>query len=431
LLTDEGEILKPLSYLLIAIAALLGACAPGAQPAPPAAPTTLPMAADTPTTAPLPTSTPDPFPNPVLKIVGEQQVMFDWTTDRCEDQNIPDLPARAFRGADGQVQLIISDNNNFRMLGPDLNTLALDCSAVMRSQNAADPSLFADMEWVASPYTEDGQTVYALIHNEYWGHTHAGQCPQQDYFPCWDNSITLGISTDGGATYAHALPPPAHLVARLPYPYEAGAGPEGARGPSNIIKGPEGYFYSFFNVSMYRTQEQRVCLMRTDDLTDPTSWRFWDGSSFAGQFVDPYLNPPANPNEHICAAMDLEGATIGATMNESITYNTYLERYVLVGLSADHLGGREVWGIYYSFSDDLLHWTRRKLLAEMPLPWTVANAGSDMSILYPSLLDPDSQARNFETSGKTGYLYFTRNNHGHGSLDRDMIRVAVEFFPNP
>ena len=418
-------------YLPIAAAVLLAACTLPEQSAPNTAPTTVPTAADTPTPTPAPTRTPNPFPNPVLKITGEEEVVFDWTTDRCEDMNIPDLPARAFRGVDGQVQLIISDNNNFRMLGPELNALTLDCNAVMRSQNAADPALFADMEWLASPYTDDGQTVYALIHNEYWGQTHPGQCPQQEYFPCWDNSITLAVSTDGGATYSHALPPPAHLVARLPYPYEAGAGPEGTRGPSNIIQGPDDYFYSFFNVSMFRTHEQRVCLMRTDDLSQPTSWRFWDGSGFEGQFVDPYINPPANPADHICAALDADGATIGASLNESITYNTYLSRYVLVGLSADHIGGREVWGIYYAFSDDLLDWTRRKLLVEMPLPWTVQNAGSDLSILYPSLLDPASDSRNFETSGKTAYLYFTRHNHGQASLDRDMIRVAVEFFPSP
>ena len=49
--------------------------------------------------------------------------------------------------------------------------------------------------------------------------------------------------------------------------------------------------------------------------------------------------------------------------------------------------------------------------------------------LYPSLLDPQSDSRNFETTGKTAYLYYTRHNFGQGSPDRDLIRVAVEFFP--
>lgn len=414
---------------LVVVAVLLAACSltvPPTATALSSTPTPT-LSAQTPTA--IPTRTPNPFPNPTLKITGEEEVVFDWTTDRCEDQNIPDLPARAFRDADGQAQLIISDNNNYRMVGPDLNTLTSDCSAVMRSDHNADPSLFNDNEWIASPYTEDGKTIYALIHNEYQGHTHPGQCPQNDYFPCWDNSITLSISNDSGRTYTDALQPPLHLVARLPYPYEAGAGPEGYRGPSNVIVGKDGYYYSFFNVSMYRTQEQRVCLMRTDDLGNPASWRFWDGKGFDGRFVNPYTDPPSNPSSHLCPALAMDD--IGATMNESITYNTYLNRYVLVGISADSLDNREVWGFYYSFSEDLIHWEHRKLLLEIALPWTVESPGSDVSHLYPALLDPTSGSRNFETTGKTAHLYYTRNNFGHGSLDRDLIRVAVEFFPSP
>ncbi|MBE0670576.1 MAG: hypothetical protein IH588_08315 [Anaerolineales bacterium] len=383
-----------------------------------------------PTTLPSPTQTPNPFPNPILKIVGEEEIVFDWTTDRCANHNIPDLPLRAFRGLDGQVQAIISSDNNYRMLGPDLNDLTIDCNPIMTSKYDPDPSRYTDAQWVAAPYTEDGQTVYALVHNEYQGHTHPGQCPQNDYFSCWDNSITLAISIDGGKTYTESQTPPSHLVARFPYPYEAGAGPEGFRSPSNIIKGQDNYYYSFFNVSEYGTQKQWVCLMRTDDLSLPASWRFWNGTAFEGQIADPYTDDVSNPEAHICPHIDQVGNT-SESLSESITYNTFLKRYVLVGISADWLDNREVWGFYYSFSDDLIHWTHRKLLLEIELPWTVEFPGSDLSYLYPSLLDPESESRNFETTDNTAYLYYTRNNFGHGSLDRDLIRVPVEFFPSP
>ncbi len=407
---------------------------PSATPTPTiiaALPTQTPPATSMPTppATPTPMPTPNPFPNPILRIVGEEEVMFDWTTDKCTPNNIPDLPFRAFRDVDGQAQAIISSDTSYRMIGPDLNNLTINCDPIMSSRYDPDPSLFTDAAWVAAPYTEDGQTIYSLVHNEYQGHMHPGQCPQNDYFPCWDNSITLAVSIDGGRTYTEARPPPAHLVARFPYPYEAGAGPEGFRGPSNIVKGKDGYYYNFFNVSEYGTQKQWVCLMRTDDLADPGSWRFWDGSAFAGQFADPYTDDIDDPEKYICPAFEWDD--IGASMNESITYNTYLDRYVLVGISADWLDDREVWGFYYSFSDDLVHWTRRKLLIEIELPWTVEFPGSDLSHLYPSLLDPESESRNFEITGKTAYLYYTRNNFGHGSLDRDLIRVPVEFFPSP
>ncbi len=386
------------------------------------------IALSTATNEPFPTPeifTPTPFPDPVLVISGQEEVVFDWTTDSCEPGNLPDLPTRAIQDSEGQVQLILSHFTNYRMIGEDLNNLTLDCNPIMKSKQDPDPALYIDEQWIASPYTEDGKTIYALIHNEYQGNSHPGQCPENSYFPCWDNSITLAISIDHGKTYSEAVEPSEHLIARLPYPYKAGAGPDGFRNPSNIIKGPDNYFYAFFNAIGYESDEQWVCLMRTKDLALPGSWRFWDGSAFEGQFADPYKDDINNPKEHICTPIDKEN--IGASLNDSITYNTYLNRYVLIGISADWLVDREVWGFYYSFSDDLIHWTRRKLLHEMPLPWTVEDF-REVMYLYPSLLDPESESRNFETTDNTAFLYYTRLNFGQGNLDRDLIRVPVEFF---
>lgn len=83
--------------------------------------------------------------------------------------------------------------------------------------------------------------------------------------------------------------------------------------------------------------------------------------------------------------------------------------------------------MYVSYSEDLITWTRRTLLHEMPLPWTVASSGTDLTYLYPSLLDPGSEARNFDTADADAYLYLVRNNQGQGSPDRDLIRLPVEF----
>lgn len=379
------------------------------------------------TSAP-PTKTPDPFPNPVLKITGEEDVVFDWTNDRCEKYNVADLPSRAFRGADGQVQFILSHFVSYRMVGPDLNNLEIDCNPIFSSDYDADPSLFNDSEWLAAPYTEDGQIIYALVHDEYEGHMHPGQCDKNYWYPpCWYGNLTLAVSTDGGQTYHHIAPPPANRFAGLPYRYESGAGPYGIFAPSNIIKGQDGYYYNLGQVQYYGNLDQGVCLMRTDNLSDPTAWRYWNGSAFKGRFLDPYKEDISNPKDYVCPP--LEWDNIGASLVESLTYNTYLDRYVLVGISADWLDNREVWGFYYSFSNDLIHWTHRKLLLEITLPWTAKN-NTDVMYLYPSLLDPQSDSRNFETTGKTAYLYYTRQNFGQGSLDRDLIRVAVEFFPS-
>jgi hypothetical protein len=198
--------------------------------------------------------------------------------------------------------------------------------------------------------------------------------------------------------------------------------------PSNIIQGQDGAYYAFLKTQSFSNQRQSVCLMRTSDLSDPGAWRFWDGSGFEGRFVDPYREPTEDARQHVCPPLALD--EIGAQMIESVTYNEYLGRYVLVGISADFLEGREVWGFFYSTSFDLVNWTRRKLLMEVELPWTVEHP-AQVNVLYPALLDPESGSRNFETTGQTAYLYFTRNNFGHTSLDRDLLRVPVAFFPSP
>jgi hypothetical protein len=413
--------LRILESALLLLAAV--ACTTGGRPAPP---TIAPIAVPTQSPTRVPTRTPDPFPNPVVRVTGEEEVVYDWSTDHCEGLNVPDLGSRAFRGADGQVQLILSHFENYRMIGPDLNSVKIDCNRIMRSTGDADPAMFTDQEWIAAPYTEDGQTIYAIVHNEYHGYEHRGQCREVGHYvpECWYNSLTLVVSTDGGHTYTHALTPPAHMVAGFPYVYKPDAGVAGLREPSNIIRAQDGYYYEFANAVYYDGNKQGVCLMRTTDVSDPTAWRFWNGKSFDGTFINPYLSTPANPDEHLCPPLAPD--EIGASLNFSITYNTYLKRYVLVGNMADQRGTRTVWGFYYSFSFDLIHWTHRKLLKEITLPWT-AEHFDDVMYHYPSLLDPLSDSRNFDTTGETAYLYYTRFNHGQGSLDRDLIRVPVEF----
>lgn len=357
-------------------------------------------------------------------VTGPQEIVFDWSSDRCDDLDIPDLPARAFRDADGTVQLISTHTTARRSTGPSLDEVVRSCDPVFESTHDADPSRWADSEWIASTWTPDGTTVYGLVHNEYHG-WERGDCAGKDPFACWYNGISAIISTDGGSSYDHVRPPPDHLVAAIPHRYTPGTAPVGLFSPSNIVQGPEGHWYALAKVGEHLTGRQTVCLMRTDDLSDPDAWRFWNGASFDGTFRDPYADDVEDRQTATCPALDL--ADIGAQMIESLSWNTHLERWVLVGISADTIDGREVWGFYYSFSDDLIDWERRRLLLEVPLPWTVADPGSDLSYLYPSLLDPASESRNFETSGRSAFVYFTRNNAGHASLDRDLVRVPVEF----
>jgi hypothetical protein len=361
-----------------------------------------------------------------VAVVGPQETVFKWSRQACEPRDIPDEPARAIRLANGQVRLYASHYISRTMVGSSLNTVKQDCRVALRSTLSARPQEFADREWIASPYTFDGRTVYALIHDEYHGWQHAnGGCLGKDTRACLYNAITLVRSDDSGQTFTHAAPPPANLVAALPYPYKAGEGTYGVFNPSNIVK-KDGYYYSLVVVQPYRAQKGGTCLLRTRNLADVRSWRAWDGEGFDIGFANPYDARAVAAGNHLCEPVSPE---IG-TMTSSLTFNTYFGKYLLVGTGSayDASKRRTVYGFYYSVSDDLINWNRPKLIREEELPWTYRCGNAD-PVLYPSVLDPESKSRNFETTGQRVYLYFTRFHYSacQETLNRDLVRIPIQF----
>jgi hypothetical protein len=124
---------------------------------------------------------------------------------------------------------------------------------------------------------------------------------------------------------------------------------------------------------------------------------------------------PVSPNE------------IGS-MVESLTYNDHLDKWLLVGASQDDTRGRSIVGFFYSVSDDLVNWTKRRLIREVELPWSYECGESD-PVGYPSVLDPRSGSRNYATSGETPHLFFTRYHYANcaQNLNRDMVRIPLRF----
>ena len=306
-----------------------------------------------------------------------------------------------------------------------MDTVRHDWRRVRVSDPDDDPARFDDREWITAPYTTDGRTVHALVHNEYQGDKHPGRCPSEEYLKCWYNSITLARSTDGGRTFTHAAPP-GHLVASVPYRYEADAGPFGLFQPSNIVRRAEdGFYYALIRAQAYDAQRGGTCLMRTARLDLPGSWRAWDGSGYNVRFADPYRS--SGESGHLCTPVSVP--EIGA-MTDSLTYNTYLDKYVLVSPAAARPAGSRgvVWGVYYSTSDDLIDWTPRRLIREAVLVGPY-QCGDRNPVGNFSLLDPDTRSRTFETTGRRPWLYFTRFHYKkcRSNLNRDLVRIRVRF----
>jgi hypothetical protein len=370
------------------------------------------------------------FNEPYATATSSPVMVFDWSTEKCFNEDIPDQPARAFRDSSGQVTLIDTGSFARRKLGSSLGNVKHVCPTIFSSTASPDPSTWDNGEWLASPYTTDGNTVYALIHNEYQGWRYGpGYCVKPgelwaDKMKCWYNSITLAKSTDRGATYANA-PSPTQYVGSIPYQYSPGVGPSGFFTPSNIVRAKDGYLYVILHVESYGAQQAGACLWRTRDLADPKSWRAWGGAGFTVRFLDPYRNNITDPSKHVCAPV---GPTTVQTGSDSLTWNTYFKKWLLARATSGGPGD----GFYTYTSDDLINWSPAKLLMNSYLPWKHTCGEPDYN-LYPSLLDPATKTRNFERTGQRPYLFFTHFNVAYNSggcwmsVDRDLLRIPIAF----
>ena len=367
---------------------------------------------------------------PWMHVISEPEVVFDYTIHSCFVDNYPDLPVRAARAENGFVRLFITHYpaTTFMLWRPFDPTPAFDnlvpyCRKVLGSPRALAPEFFAFDQWLASVYSLDGVTLHGLVHNEFKGHQvrARGICPSQDYFSCWYNSITYVRSRNSGDVFGLGERAPNHLVAMIPMRYVPDGGPVGVFSPSNIVE-KDGYYYAIFRVVAPFQREQHVCLMRTDDLNDPSSWRYWHPTGFDRAFVNPYRSTLPEMINAWCPPLALSEI---ANLNESLVYHPGMDRYILIGTSSDPARDPNILGFYYAFSEDLITWTRRRPLMEVPLP-SFATDPSAVSYAYPSVIDPDSPGFNFEFVDDEVYLFFTRFNEGQGSNDRDLLRVRVQ-----
>lgn len=360
-----------------------------------------------------------------IRLAGTIETVFDYTEEACEPLDVPDGPARAFRDADGTIRLIATHYVNRAFVGPDLDALRHDCTVIYRGGNQDDPAAYDDRAWLMSPYTLDGSRVFALVHNEYHGHHRRGLCASGSYRGCWENAVTWAVSTDGGRSF-NGPGPERRAIAMPPWRYEGDRGrPVGLFNPSNIVA-KDGFYYTLVFTRPWGAQKGGVCLLRTDRLEDPEAWRAWDGEGFIVRFADPYREPAADPDGHVCAPVGaglLTGSVTSLVRHEPSGLFIALQ----AALRPPEPGAEPVSGVYAAVSRDLVQWSWPTLVWEVPTWGHFSCPAQQWSIGYPSLLDPSSPSRNFETVADEAYLYFTRYNLDGCAIgrDRDLARVRV------
>jgi len=372
---------------------------------------------------------------PVSVTIGAKEVVFDYTTDRCDYYDFPDSTAHVVRADDGELVLFAAVPSYRLSRGADFDSLQRVCDPpALVSADLRTPESYENQEWLWTPYRE-GANWHVLIHNEFHDTTAPYPCRTGDPHstnPCWYNSVTYAVSTDDARSFVKPGAP-AHVVAPAPRlwvppppdaPYQRWYA-EGYLAPSNIVHGPDDYYYTLFRaIPGWDLDLGGACLMRTKSLDEPASWRAWNGTDFSLPLTSPYV---AGSDVQVCEFLE---APDGPMMHDvqSLTYNAYLERYMAVGTWGAWVGDQYLCGIFFSLSLDLIHWSHTQLIAET-IVWCdrapdAPGLLEPVAIGYPSIIDHEDPTTNFEHPGRTPYLYYTRPN---GGLDRDLVRVPLTF----
>jgi hypothetical protein len=362
-------------------------------------------------------------PLAAVTLVGPPQTVFTPKRDACDANDVPDIPARAFRDAQGGIVLFAMHTENRALRGPDFDKLKLDCSSPLPSHGEADPAAFDDESWITATWTTDGQRVAALVHHEYQANTHPGRCGHKEYLACWYNTVLAVSSSDGGRSFTR--PPRPQVVAAAPFTQEVGQGRHrGFFNPSNIVADGQAYYF-FAGTTGWEGQGTGACLFRSLDPADPTSWRGYDGQGFTARFVDPYRAKPGKPT---CRTIEPFPAPVG-----SIARHRGTGAWIAVfQASADRDLFPEA-GFYTTSSRDLLAWDKpRLLLAGRTLYDDPCTSGGRL-IAYPSLIDPAAAGRNFDDIGDSADLYFSdlKVEGCNVTAARDLVRrrVAIKVWP--
>src|ERR1700722_11227962 len=356
---------------------------------------------------------------PLVSVVpiGPAETVFRWSRDRCETIDTPDAAARAFRDREGTVHLIASHFVTREMIGASLDLARPRCDVAFASRLDRHYQSHQNHQWLSAVYTIDGQTVFGLVHNEFHGEDDPAECPEEQSWECWWNSVTEVVSTDGGYHF-HAAAGDA-LVAALPYAYSnAKREAAGYFIPSNIVA-LDGAWYAVIKATAYRDQKAGSCLLRSTTPGDPGAWRAWDGSRFTVRPGDPLARAAEHPDQHVCAPLaNLSLGDVYGLIRDEASGAFVATMLAMLPVA----GGPPVCGIWVVASLDLIAWSTPSLVTADPAAPASCEPVSDV---YPAILDPASKSRNFETFGATPWLYFVRVNLADPPYDRELLRRRV------
>ncbi len=326
---------------------------------------------------------------------SEPEIVFDPARTHCDENDMPDVNARAFRDAGGQIVMFALYDTNRALRGKDLAHLSLDCHVTLASRFDPDPAHYDDRNFLTATWTADGRNVIGLVHHEYHADQH-GRCIVKSDLGCWYNTVLAYHSVDSGVNFLRSHP---LVIAAAPFRQEVGQGSHrGFFNPSNIFSDGS-YEYFFAATTGWNGQPYGACLFRSATPENSASWRAFDGRAFSIRYDDPYRSPFVAPKA--CAPISPFVFPVGAVVRDEAS-----GMWIAVFQASHNADVFPVDGFYYAEAKDLTHWSEpRLLLAGKTLSSDPCTAGPSL-IAYPSVLDPTAKGRNFDNVGSAPFLYY-------------------------
>jgi hypothetical protein len=355
-------------------------------------------------------------PAPTIQISpdGPQFTIFRWMTDKCGDDDIPDAPLRAVRLSDGKLFAAANHYTNQVFRGNDFASLKKDCRSIYEGKQNSAPAAFDDRTWLMSFWSPDGVQIAALGHNEYRASEH-GDCRSTTLGQCNYDAVVTAASDDSGRSFKRLSAKP---VAAPRYRQDGDLGRiRGFLHPSNIIRNGQ-YSYAIIQTMPDAPQQGGECLFRTSDPLSPDSWSYLtSGGAFVSSPSNPYTsNAPPPPCQPLAR---LSGIVWSVLHLENSNY--------FIGLLTIADPNPQRAALAIAVSTDLINWSAPRPFKTIVAAWSNDPTATE-KYSYPSLIDPSSPSRNFDTIGHQAFLTMTQFNMkgGRMTLDRDLIALPVK-----
>jgi hypothetical protein len=349
---------------------------------------------------------------PVLHVAGPLMTLYRAADSACDKNFIPDAPARAFRRKDASVVVMAPHYDNWILHGDGLLTVRADCRGALL-KSAYRQSVPGNL-WIEATFTDDGQHIFALASQDLTDENERNGCGPKAPGGCWSNNMVFVDSSNGGESFNVQSIRPFATTNRNVISDRNRAGYFTTSNVSSVA----GDSYFLLYTEGLIDQPPGNCLFMSQTPTNASSWFGWDGNTFTVQFGT------SGANLRACKpVMKLPGPARSLMFIPK--YHTWITVFA-ARLEDQNGDSQSRSGFYTSFSADLIKWSDPVLLLQEPL---VPRLDSNAYIAsYPSLIDPKSASRNFDSIDETEPVLFFTIQHllnGSGTMNRDLVYAPL------